>query len=61
MSRPMRQKIISYQSDMGYQLLTRQVQGLIKLGMTMNSAERRLAFAGIKRKVQEVERIGVKS
>ena len=58
MTRPLRQKIISYQSDLGYQLLTRQVQGLIKLGMSVHQIQKRIAFSGIRQKFEKVENIG---
>ena len=57
MTRPLRHKILTYQSDMGYQLLTRQVQGLIKLGMTVHQTKKRLAFTGIRTKVEKVEQL----
>ena len=45
---------------MGYQLLTKQVQGLIKLGITVHQAQKRIAFTGVKDKVQKVEAISLK-
>ena len=58
LSKPMRQKIITYQSDLGYQLLTKQVHGLIKLGMTVNHAQKRIAFTWVKDKHERVEEAG---
>ena len=58
MTKLMRQKIITYQSDLGYQLLTKRVQGLIKLGMTVRRVQKRVAFEGVNRKVERVEEIG---
>ena len=44
---------------MGYQLLTKQVQGLIKIAMTVGQAQKRIAYEGIKRRCEAVEELGV--
>lgn len=44
LTRSLRQKIVNYQSDLGYQLLSKRVQGLLKLGITTHNIQKRIAF-----------------